>query len=312
VPLARLPDDFVPARAGKNEVGGADERLPIRPRLPEFAPAPPVQDHFERGARPPANPREDDDENAPPPDKKLMELRLLLKSLTKKSDEEIDADLKRIGAAGRSEAGATATVEAPPDAATGGSAATAEVRVEVSASASVSVTASARGAGSPVQVSDPIALDIDGNGRIRETGETALFDLNADGRQDLVSNLAAPLLALDRNGNGRIDDGSELFGDQHGAANGFLELARLDANGDGRIDASDPDYMRLGLVNLGDPAAFTSLHENGIASIWLNYVETGERGPGAAAQVSTYEKSNGEKGLAADMLIGYRSIDLVR
>ena len=60
------------------------------------------------------------------------------------------------------------------------------------------------------------------------------LDLDADGRMDSISVPTGDdaLLALDRNGNGRIDDGRELFGDQHGAANGFAELARFDDNGD--------------------------------------------------------------------------------
>ena len=55
-----------------------------------------------------------------------------------------------------------------------------------------------------------------------------------------------PWLALDRNGDGVIDRGSELFGDGvPGARNGFAALAALDANHDGRIDASDPAFASL-------------------------------------------------------------------
>jgi hypothetical protein len=55
-----------------------------------------------------------------------------------------------------------------------------------------------------------------------------------------------PWLALDRNGDGVIDRGSELFGDGvPGARNGFDALAALDANHDGRIDASDPAFSSL-------------------------------------------------------------------
>lgn len=60
-----------------------------------------------------------------------------------------------------------------------------------------------------------------------------------------------PWLALDRNGNGIIDDGGELFGSGTRLANGgyaphgFAALAELDANDDGRIDANDPAFARL-------------------------------------------------------------------
>lgn len=76
------------------------------------------------------------------------------------------------------------------------------------------------------------------------------FDLDADGRMDSISVPTGDdaLLALDRNGNGRIDDGRELFGDQHGAVNGFAELARFDDNGNGRIDAADAVFDQLRLL----------------------------------------------------------------
>ncbi len=60
-----------------------------------------------------------------------------------------------------------------------------------------------------------------------------------------------PWLALDRNGNGRIDDGGELFGSATVLAsggfapNGFVALGELDANGDGRISPADPAFARL-------------------------------------------------------------------
>ena len=60
-----------------------------------------------------------------------------------------------------------------------------------------------------------------------------------------------PWLALDRNGNGLIDDGRELFGsmtelpDGRRAPNGFAALAALDDDGDGRITARDAAFARL-------------------------------------------------------------------
>lgn len=59
------------------------------------------------------------------------------------------------------------------------------------------------------------------------------------------------MLMLDRNGNGHLDDGSELFGDStilpNGmkGSNGFQALVYYDANGDGRIDANDPIWSQL-------------------------------------------------------------------
>lgn len=86
------------------------------------------------------------------------------------------------------------------------------------------------------------------------------FDINGRGIQYRVGwtepDSEVGILSLDRNGNGTIDNGSELFGnatkkrDGRLAANGFEALVDLDGgpeNSDGKIDASDPPYMLLRL-----------------------------------------------------------------
>jgi hypothetical protein len=81
------------------------------------------------------------------------------------------------------------------------------------------------------------------------------FDLDAEGIRDRTGWTAAgstlAFVALDLNRNGRIDDGSELFGegmllpDGNRAPNGFTALAVHDANHDGRVDSADPIWTRL-------------------------------------------------------------------
>lgn len=100
--------------------------------------------------------------------------------------------------------------------------------------------------GEPRRLKDPLVLDFAGSGASLSDARFA-FDLDADGTLDRI-----PLpvggrgfLAIDRNGNGRIDDGSELFGPTTG--NGFRELAALDADGNGWIDESDPAIAQLRL-----------------------------------------------------------------
>lgn len=103
---------------------------------------------------------------------------------------------------------------------------------------------------------DPIILDLDGDG-LETVGlaSNVYFDHDGDGVLTKTGWAGAndALLVWDRNGNGTIDTGAELFGDftplPDGtlAPNGFAALAALDANGDGVIDASDPAFHELKL-----------------------------------------------------------------
>lgn len=103
---------------------------------------------------------------------------------------------------------------------------------------------------------DPILLDLDGDG-LETVGlaSNVYFDHDGDGVLTKTGWAGAndALLVWDRNGNGTIDTGAELFGDftvlPNGtlAPNGFAALAALDANGDGVIDATDPAFAELKL-----------------------------------------------------------------
>ncbi|MFO1401338.1 MAG: YqiA/YcfP family alpha/beta fold hydrolase [Steroidobacteraceae bacterium] len=108
--------------------------------------------------------------------------------------------------------------------------------------------------GSAKQTVSPLILDLDGDGV--ETTSVAAgthFDHDANGFAEATGWVGADdgLLVLDRNANGVIDNGRELFGNNTPlpgggyAADGFAALAALDANGDGRINASDPAYAQL-------------------------------------------------------------------
>ena len=92
-----------------------------------------------------------------------------------------------------------------------------------------------------------------------------------------------PWLALDRDGNGSIDDGNELFGSMSPLAgggrarNGFEALRELDGDGDGRITPSDPAFARLVVWadaegdRRSTPHELRSLAELGIVTIELAY-----------------------------------------
>src|SRR5262249_389893 len=137
------------------------------------------------------------------------------------------------------------------------------------------------------------------------------FDIDGDGRLDQTAFVAGKdaFLGLDRNGNGVIDSGSELFGDQHGAANGFLELSRYDADGNGIIDSRDPVFSSL--LGIGRDSANKlrqfSLAEAGVTAISLESTAGihEAQGGNTMTQTGTYDCDAGQR-LCADVLLNYR------
>lgn len=99
----------------------------------------------------------------------------------------------------------------------------------------------------------PLVLSFDGRAPQLDAARAATFDL--DGIGGCITSdwpqASTPWLALDRDGNGAIEDGRELFGSgtrlRSGkrAAHGFAALAELDDNGDGRIDMRDEAFSQL-------------------------------------------------------------------
>lgn len=120
-----------------------------------------------------------------------------------------------------------------------------------------------------VVLKDPLVLSF--NGQFSElTAERISFDLDADGRPEEIPGLAAGsgFLVFDRNGNGRADDGSELFGAASG--NGFADLARYDADHNGWIDEADPVFGQLAIWSGRD---FSSLAEQGVGALYTGAVD---------------------------------------
>ncbi len=102
------------------------------------------------------------------------------------------------------------------------------------------------------RVTSPLVLDLKGDGFKYTSAEGGvMFDLDNDGNIEQTawtepqSEFDNAFLVLDKNNNGQVDNGGELFGDQNGAENGFLELAKYDANGDGVINADDEIFNQL-------------------------------------------------------------------
>lgn len=109
--------------------------------------------------------------------------------------------------------------------------------------------------GARVANADPLILDIGGDGyNIEKKKSGAYFDLNCDGFAERINwTREDAILILDKNSNGKVDDGSEVFGDYHllsdgtRAKNGFEALAQYDVNKDGVIDVKDELFNNLKL-----------------------------------------------------------------
>lgn len=125
---------------------------------------------------------------------------------------------------------------------------------------------------------DPLVVNFDGTA----TQLSALadqrfrFDLDGDGHAESLPLFASGsgYLALDRNGNGKIDSGKELFGPATGQ--GFGELARLDEDGNGWIDENDTAFDQLSVWTPAAEGAGTlrSLADLGIGALALAHTAT--------------------------------------
>ena len=139
-----------------------------------------------------------------------------------------------------------------------------------------------------MSIRSPIIIDMNGDGvKTTAQGKHTYFDHDGNGFAEntgwVDSNDA--LLVLDRNQNGLIDDGKELFGSNtllssgKRAQNGFEALAEFDENRDGVIDAADSVWSRLQLWQdknqngLVDEGELLSLSNTQITAIGLKYLK---------------------------------------
>lgn len=117
---------------------------------------------------------------------------------------------------------------------------------------------------------DPLVINLNGN--IADlSDQTFYFDLDGDGQEDEINRLAAGsgFLALDKNGDGVINDGTELFGTQSG--NGFADLAEYDTDHNGFIDEGDEiwDKLKIWVTDENGNQQLYSLAEKGVGAICL-------------------------------------------
>jgi hypothetical protein len=122
---------------------------------------------------------------------------------------------------------------------------------------------------------DPLMINLDGNGAGFLDSKFE-FDLNNDGTMETISapSNGTGFLAYDKNGNGIIDDGSELFGPSSG--NGFGELTSLDEDGNGWIDENDSVFTKLKFWQKDGNAndIVSSLLDAGIGALYTKQAST--------------------------------------
>ena len=123
------------------------------------------------------------------------------------------------------------------------------------------------------QFYDPLVLNFNGELPDLDT-QNFSFDIDCDGESEQISMLkkGSGFLALDKNGNGIIDDGTELFGTQNG--HGFYDLRRYDSDSNGWIDENDPILEKLRIwEKSADGDTLVALGEVGIGALYLGFTQ---------------------------------------
>jgi Ca2+-binding RTX toxin-like protein len=172
---------------------------------------------------------------------------------------------------------------------------------------------------------DPLLLDLDGDGiETLGVGAVTFFDHDANGFAELTGWVGTDdgMLVMDRDGDGHITSGRELFGDQSVlqsgavATSGMQALAEWDltangGNGDGNIDASDAAWSRLRVWRDADGDGFTdegeliALSDAGIDALSLAFSDSGvSDGLGnSQARLSNFVRADGSLGAMGDYLL---------
>jgi hypothetical protein len=163
----------------------------------------------------------------------------------------------------------------------------------------------------------PIVLDLDGNGvTTLSAAQGVQFDLAATGSTAQVGWVGSGdgLLVRDINGDGLINDGTELFGgatqlaNGQRAGNGYVAMAALDSNGDGKLSAADAAFNELKVWVDGDADGQTDtgellgLLDAGVLEINLDYALGSEVDNGnLLGMVGSYTATDGSEQAMADV-----------
>ncbi|PUA30791.1 MAG: hypothetical protein B0W54_01740 [Cellvibrio sp. 79] len=122
---------------------------------------------------------------------------------------------------------------------------------------------------------DPLVINFDGQGAALSQTRFE-FDLDSNGTAEQIAQLrpGSGYLALDKNGDGTINNGSELFGPSSGR--GFAELAIYDEDGNNFIDEGDSIYhqLRIWMTNEDGSTQLAALGDKNIGAIFLGHVSS--------------------------------------
>lgn len=164
----------------------------------------------------------------------------------------------------------------------------------------------------------PIVLDLNGNGiATQDVGNGTFFDYDGNGFAERTgwATSGDGNLVRDLNGNGKIDNGTELFGDRtqlkngQTAANGFVAMADLDSNGDGKLDSLDTAWSELkvwqdsnqdGVTDVGELKTLAELGIESIATGYTTNTSTDANG-NIHQQQGSFTKTDGSTALAEDV-----------
>lgn len=126
-----------------------------------------------------------------------------------------------------------------------------------------------------IQFTDPLVINLDSN-VASVSDQKFWFDLDGDGTQEEINELGegSGYLAFDRNKDGIINDGTELFGTQNG--DGFADLAQYDLDKNGWIDEDDAifDKLQIWTKDANGNDVLYKLKDKGIGAICLQNVKT--------------------------------------
>jgi hypothetical protein len=141
---------------------------------------------------------------------------------------------------------------------------------------------------------DPLVLSK--TGATLDPRHLVSFDLDGDGEAESMAALGegAAFLAIDRDGDGAIGDGTELFGPT--SQDGFAELRALDADGSGWVDEGDAAWSALRVFRPGE--APRTLREANVGALAVEHLDTPFRLTGGAiAASSVYLEEDGGAGV---------------